>query len=264
MSLQNILVNNSLNLFCRTLNGMTVGPQGQFIGPQGIQGIQGPQGLQGLIGSQGLQGLQGPQLFNQQLNTNSNVTFADLTLTDLTAGLTTGVNTTLATSGGVFAYFNNVAVGDSVLVGNTGNKICIGVAGGVGVNSQLAISANLVKVNAFIEGAYATPTGVVGATSVVGTGATITATGSQLGGTITLTTGTGSITTTGTIATMTFSTVATPIAGFGVILFPANANAAIASLGFFAIATSTTTFTISNSANLTASSAYIWNWTISM
>jgi|SRR5580698_5344153 hypothetical protein len=243
MSLQNILVPNPLNLFCKTLNGFSVGAQGQFIGPQGLPG---------------------PNIFNQSLNTTNAVTFSNVNVTSASnSGFVTG-DSTFATADGSFAYFNNTLIGDTV-VANTGtNKVCIGNSGGVAVNSQLQITSNLVKVNAFLQGYYTTPTGIVGATTVVGTGATVTATGSQLGGTITLTTGTGTPTTVGLMATITFSTVPTPISNFGVILSPANSFAANSTLEFYSTATSTTTFTISNTAVLAASTVYVWNWSIAM
>jgi len=61
MSIANILVANKLALFCGTLNGFTVGAQGQFIGPQGTPGIQGAQGLvgAGVQGPMGIAGVQG-------------------------------------------------------------------------------------------------------------------------------------------------------------------------------------------------------------
>jgi hypothetical protein len=171
-----------------------------------------------------------------------------------------GGNSTFGNAGGSGAWFSGTAVGDTC-IRNNAQKIHIGVTGAS--TAQAVISSNLVKMNAYVQGGFSTPTGVAGGTSIVGTGASVSATGSQLGGTITVTTGTGVINVAGVVATITLP-VAAPISTFGVVLFAANSNASIAPLGFFATAASTTTFTISNSTPLSASSAYIWNWAIAM
>jgi hypothetical protein len=106
------------------------------------------------------------------------------------------------------------------------------------------------------------PTATLGITGIVGTGATSSVVGSELGGTFTLNTGTGLLTT-GTVATFTLSS-AMPSSTFSVVFTAANSNAAgqMANLSF--VATSSSNFRISNTGllGLAASTSYIWNFQI--
>ena len=64
------------------------------VGPQGIQGIQGIQGNTGPQGTQGSTGATGPAgvgAYNQSLNTNSNVTFNNITSTGTVYVSTSGI-----------------------------------------------------------------------------------------------------------------------------------------------------------------------------
>jgi hypothetical protein len=109
-----------------------------------------------------------------------------------------------------------------------------------------------------ISGNSSTPT--IAAGTGAGTSPTVSVTGTELSGVISITTGT---TPTGSavIATITVP-VALPGTSNGIIITPANAataNLAVTAIPY-AIMASTTTFTLNSTGALTGSTAYKWNF----
>jgi hypothetical protein len=102
-------------------------------------------------------------------------------------------------------------------------------------------------------------TATAGVTTVTGTGRTISIFGSELGGAVTLTTGTG-ITIAGTnnpVLTVTFAS-AMPSSSFVVLITPASLTAA--GLPLYVINTTTSSFTIRCNAVLSNSTVYTFNY----
>lgn len=106
------------------------------------------------------------------------------------------------------------------------------------------------------------PSASLGGTGVVGTGATSSIVGSEIGGRFTLNTGTG-VLGVGTIATFTLASVM-PSNTFSIIFTPANNNASGQVANIFISSASSSTFTIANNSllGLAASTTYIWNYQI--
>jgi len=166
----------------------------------------------------------------------------------------TTINFGQAGSGG--AYFSNAITNDQVIRNSTStsNNVLIGVGTG---KSQLAVGNTSIQNNAFIVGGLVN---TVAAGPALGTSAaTPTLGGSQMGGTINCTT-TSTLLVTGVIATFTLP-VTLSSSNFGVVLSPANANAANAT-GVYATSASTTTFTINTTATLSAATIYAWNYKV--
>ncbi len=130
----------------------------------------------------------------------------------------------------------------------TSNELARITGGGALLISRIANDVNSPSV---------TPTVSLGAVGVVGTGATSSFVGGEVGGRFTLNTGTG-VLTTGTIATFTLAS-AMPSSTFSVIFYPASG-----AISLDANSTSSTQFTISNTGllGLAASTTYIWNYQI--
>jgi prefoldin subunit 5 len=147
----------------------------------------------------------------------------------------------LAVTTGAFTYFAGTSSSAS-------NEVARITGAGALLISRIANNANAPSV---------TPTVSLGAVGVVGTGATSSLVGGEVGGRFTLNTGTG-VLTTGTIATFTLAS-AMPSSTFSVIFYPASG-----AISLNANSTSSTQFTISNTGllGLTASTTYVWNYQI--
>lgn len=105
--------------------------------------------------------------------------------------------------------------------------------------------------------AVAAPT--IAAGSAAGTGPTVAVSGTDLAGTVSVTTGTSPGT--GTVATVTFN-VAFGSAPRAVMLTPANAATAAAVADWYAGTATTTTFVLGAGVALAASTAYVWNYLV--
>jgi hypothetical protein len=103
------------------------------------------------------------------------------------------------------------------------------------------------------------PSVSLGSSTVVGTGASSSIVGSELGGNFTLTTGTGVSLVAGTAATFTL-TIAMPSSTFSVVFFPATSLMP----AIYATSTSSTVFTLNVAAAgvLLPITAYTWNYQI--
>lgn len=103
------------------------------------------------------------------------------------------------------------------------------------------------------------PSVSLGSSTVVGTGASSSIVGSELGGNFTLTTGTGVSLIAGTVATFTL-TIAMPSSTFSVVFFPAGSLMP----AIYATSTSSTVFTLSVAAMgvLLPVTTYTWNYQI--
>lgn len=130
---------------------------------------------------------------------------------------------------------------------------------GIGISSAPSFLLDVfgtTRVQKLLGNAHA-PTVSLGAIGQVGTGATSSVVGSEVGGRFTLNTGTG-VLTTGTLATFTLAS-AMPSSTFSVIFYPASG-----AISLNVNSTSSTQFTINNTGllGLTASTTYVWNYVI--
>jgi len=102
-----------------------------------------------------------------------------------------------------------------------------------------------------------------GATSIIGTNPTLLISGSQLGGIVSVFTGTGISGSSGIILTVTLPTnEAFTGSIFGIVISPANLAAASVSTSVYANSIAPGVFTITTQTMLSNSNTYVWNWII--
>lgn len=129
------------------------------------------------------------------------------------------------------------------------------IASRMGVNGAAPGASAAISMAGYIENT-GTVSAVAGGATVVGTGGSVSISGTCMSMTLTITTGTA-ISAQGVVATITLSQAA-PDTGYNISIIPKNSQAGIYSGRWYQTNTSTTVFTISNaSVNLTTSATYI-------
>lgn len=129
---------------------------------------------------------------------------------------------------------------------------------GIGTNAPLySLDVNGTTRVTRLLGNANIPTVSLGSTSIVGSGATNSIVGSEVGGIFTLTTGSSGISAIGIVATFTL-TNAMPSSTFSIVM----SSGATGTPAFFALSTSSTTFTLSVDSSLNINTTYIWNYHI--
>jgi hypothetical protein len=178
---------------------------------------------------------------------------------------TTVVITTTVTAGNLSLTGNTLqsdnANGDINVVPNGSGNILLtpgtGLIGVKGSPSYLLDVFGTTRVSRLM-GRTAFASSTLGPTSVVGTGASRTVTGSETGGSVSLTTGTG-VSSAGALVTLTFAT-AMPSSSYSVVITPSHINAAPI-IGVYASKTAGS-FIIRCTTILASSTVYIWDYVI--
>lgn len=142
---------------------------------------------------------------------------------------------------------------------DTGSEVFSYVTSTIGINGGLAVNHSVLNLkDGHLTSTQTLTTTTVAANANAGSGASASlGNATDIAGFITLTAGSGSIST-GTQLTVTFGRIYTqrPI----IVITPTNANASIASLGFFVTGIGFGSFSIGNTSAITASQIYSWSY----
>lgn len=183
---------------------------------------------------------------------------------DMSGVLVSPTITSLASGGTYAAFRTTVDHANAFGIHQSGASSLNYFAGFTGFNTVAPVyplEVEGVAAATKLVGNSSTPSYTLGSSTVVGTGATCTVVGTDVGFEVTLTTGTG-ISLIGTILTLTFSSAypASPV----VVFSPRDLNSATAGLvnAPYINSTSTTNFTFNNLVALTESTTFKWSFII--